>query len=147
MCIYIYVCTYVCICILTHTRIQYMYVSFSLCICQSAENLVQWFHTHGPPEVVSWNRRQTEHGEMRVPLPTRRGYLRAPTSGEGGCAARATYEQCCYVRSAYQLGLVRDLYGRKKDSLLLMARLVQYIEQNVGTCHLMSFLPAFQVGI
>ena len=115
-------------------------------LLRSAENLVQWFHTHGPPEVVSWNRRQTEHGAVTMSLPTRTGYLRTAAEGEGGGAARASYEQCCYVRAVYQLGLVRDLYGRKADALELMESLVQYIEKNVGICHLLSFMPTLQVS-
>jgi serine/threonine protein kinase len=59
-------------------------------LLRSAENLVQWFHTHGPPEVVSWNRRQTEHGAVTMSLPTRTGYLRTAAEGEGGGAARAS---------------------------------------------------------
>jgi hypothetical protein len=50
------------------------------------------------------------------------------------------------VRAVYQLGLVRDLYGRKADALELMESLVQYIEKNVGICHLLSFMPTLQVS-
>jgi hypothetical protein len=93
---------------------------------------------------VSWNRRQTEHGARIVSLPTRRGYLPVGADGERESAARASYEQCCYVRAVYQLSLVRDLYGRKNDALELIHGLLQYIEKNVRASHLLSVMPTLQ---
>ena len=100
---------------------------------------------------MSWNRRQTtddrrqtEHGAHTVSLPKRRGYLPAAADGERESAARASYEQCCYVRAVYQLSLVRDLYGRKNDALQLIHGLLQYIEKNVGVSHLLSVMPTLQ---
>jgi len=98
----------------------------------------------GPAEVVSWNRRQTQHGAHIVSLPTRRGYLPTAADGERESVARASYEQCCYVRAVYQLSLVRDLYGRKNDALELIRGLLQYIEKNVGVSHLLSVMPTLQ---